>query len=98
MILEINFNPALARWFIFGVGVLIAFVAWNTSDRSWAFWRTEEPGYHVNDPVDPLAYKERDDTGGLRRGKYLLIGLALMALALFGPMLADALGVRIVRK
>jgi hypothetical protein len=99
MIFEINFSPTLARWLIFGVGVALTFVAWNTSDRSWAFWRSiHDRHYHINEPVEHFAHKETDLTGGLRRGKYLLIGLALIALALFGGMIADALGIRFVRK
>lgn len=105
MTFEVSFNPSLARWIILGAGIVITFIAWNTSDSGWAFWRSSDNprALHLNEPrgdhnEEHFTYKESDGTGGLRRGGYLLFGLALIALGLFGPMIADALGIRFVSR
>ena len=90
MIFEVNFNPAIARWLILGVGVAIVLVAWFTSDSAWAGWKKTGDGALYT-------RKESDVEGGWRRMQVLLLGLALVALGIFGGMLADALGIRFVR-
>jgi hypothetical protein len=90
VILEVNFSPALARWIILGVGVAITLVGWFTRDSAWAGWKKTGDGALYT-------RKESDVEGGWRRMQVLFLGLALVALGIFGGILADALGIQFVR-
>jgi hypothetical protein len=101
MELEVSFNPATARWVIFGAGAVLILLVWFTGDSEWAFWRRwDRPNdYSASDRSHdrPHSYKESDLEGGVRRFWMMVLGVVLATLGLFGGRLLDALGISVVQ-
>jgi hypothetical protein len=93
MVVEVNFDSANIRPWLLFLGGCLSFVAWFTRDEQWslAYWwswlRGRRGEVHI----------QSEQMGGLSRGKYILIGGAILALGIAWPWIVESLGIVFTR-
>jgi len=87
MVVEVTFDPAYIRPWLLFLGGCLSFVAWFTRDEQWSliYWIARLRGQQSVDV-------HFEQAGGMHRGKFILIGMAILALGIGWPWIVESLG------
>jgi hypothetical protein len=78
--IEIPVSIGAMRAALVVIGLIVFLLAWNTEDRVWSLWywfdRIRGGGGDIH-----IGFEQR---GGLKRGKYIIMGIVMVLLGIFG--------------
>ena len=94
---EIPFSIRAMRIAAVVIGLVVFLVAWNTRDRMWSIWYWLDRIRGGSGDI----WTGMEQRGGLKRASYILLGIALILIGIFGEswlkVAADVVGAAMLR-